>query len=100
MKKENPEGRFRKFLVAKVTPGGPSDIIIFNENGSKKVIRCVENPLLDVFGLNNAQKLEFLFEKDYSKSKALIKGEPTILFRAWLKRKNFHDTYFKHGDVK
>lgn len=104
LKKETPEDRFRKLLtpkiIAKVTPGGSSDLIIFNENGSRKIVKCDENPLLDVFGLNNAQKIEFMFEKDYPKRKALINGKPTVLFEAWINRKKFHDDYFIYGDIK
>ncbi len=99
-KDKKTEHRFRDFLIAKVKPGGPSDLIIFKKNGTRKVVKCDENPLLDVFGLNNAQKLEFLFEQDYPKRKAIEHGDTTSLFRAWLNRKNFNDDYFKHGDVK
>lgn len=99
-KDKKAEHRFRDFLIAKVKPGGSSDLIIFKKNGTRKVVKCDENPLLDVFGLTNAQKIEFLFEKDYPHSKALIHGEPTTLFRTWLNRKDFSMTYFKHGDIK
>ena len=106
LKKETPEDRFRKLLtpkskiIAKVMPGGPSELIIFNKNGSKRIVKCDEGPLLDVFGLSNAQKIEFMFEQDYPKRKALINGKPTMLFKAWINRKKFYDDYFLYGDIK
>lgn len=118
---ETPEDRFKKFLtktekkaktkiskrtgISKLILFGKkvktNDLVIFNPNGSKKIIKGDSiDKVLNQAGLTNAEKLRFKFEKDFPNKKAMKGGSPSYMFREWLVRHHLFEDYFKHGDYK
>lgn len=98
--KETPEDRFRNFLSLK------KKTTKFPKNGKNYTFGKIHPDAPDVEWidkeLNDADidfklKLEIQFERDYIGTKAVFKGNPTGLFKQWLKHKNLYNKYF---DIK
>lgn len=78
-----------------------SDLIIFNKNGSQKIIKGDPvDKILDQIDLTNAEKLEFKFEKDFPGKRAKKDDKISQLFREWLVQRGLYDIYFKYGELK
>lgn len=87
-------------IIAMGKIGKPHDLLIFKQEGIKIVEGDPVNKILDQAELTNAEKIRFLFEKDYPYRKAVIDGKLNELFKAWLIRKGLIDDYFRHGGRK
>lgn len=70
---------------------------IMRQKKDKTVVKQVIDQTLAKIDVNWRIKLEAQFEHDYPGRKSIWRGNPTGLFKQWLKSKDLFDKYFKEG---